>query len=283
MRVFAVSDVHVDYDVNARWVQELSSVDYRDDVLILAGDVSDSVSLLSLTVETLAKRFKKVMFVPGNHDLWVRRSAEEGLTSFEKFEQVCRAVTDAGGLMEPWSCNEVAIVPLLSWYDFSFGQPGLELRQSWMDFRACRWPQGYAEEEVTRHFLALNQAALSVRHEQVITFSHFLPRIDVMPAYIPAPFRALYPVLGTSALDEQIRQINPLIHVYGHSHVNRRLVLNGVQYVNNAFGYPAETRIAEKQLKCIFESAGAPARSPYGDAAVAPPPGPSGLGSGTKC
>jgi Icc-related predicted phosphoesterase len=254
MRVFAVSDIHVDYDVNARWVQALSSVDYRDDVLILAGDVSDSVDLLSFTVETLAKRFKTVMFVPGNHDLWVRQSPP-ALTSLEKFEQVRHLIKACGGLMEPWLCDDVAIVPLLSWYDFSFGQPGLELRQSWMDFRTCRWPQGYAEAEVTQHFLALNQPALAaIKHDQVITFSHFLPRIDLMPSYIPAQFRALYPVLGTAALDEQIRRLNPLIHVYGHSHVNRQLVLNGVQYINNAFGYPAETRIAEKQLKCIFDS-----------------------------
>jgi predicted phosphodiesterase len=253
MRVFAVSDIHVDYDVNARWVQELSSVDYRDDVLILAGDVSDSVDRLSLTIDTLAKRFKTVMFVPGNHDLWIR-SSPPAFNSFEKFEQVRHLIKDCGGLMEPWSCDDVAIVPLLSWYDFSFGQPGLELRQTWMDFRTCRWPQGYAEAEVTQHFLALNQPALSVRHDKVITFSHFLPRIDLMPHYIPAPFRALYPVLGTSALDVQIRELNPLIHVYGHSHVNRQVVLKGVQYINNAFGYPAETRIAEKQLKCIFDS-----------------------------
>lgn len=253
MRVFAVSDIHVDYDVNARWVQALSSVDHLDDVLILAGDVSDSTDRLSFAVEALARRFKKVMFVPGNHDLWILRS-QAAFTSIEKFEQVRHVIANCGGLMAPWSCDDVAIVPLFSWYDFSFGSPGLELRDSWMDFRACKWPQGHAEAEVTRHFLALNQPALSVKHDRVITFSHFLPRIDLMPSYIPAQFRALYPVLGTSALDVQLRRLNPLIHVYGHSHVNRSLVLDGVQYINNAFGYPAETRIANKQLKCIFDS-----------------------------
>jgi predicted phosphodiesterase len=43
MRVFALSDLHIDYEVNAGWVKSLSSVDYLDDVLILAGDISDKL------------------------------------------------------------------------------------------------------------------------------------------------------------------------------------------------------------------------------------------------
>ena len=41
MRIFALSDIHVDYDANAKWVEDLSVFDYQDDVLILAGDLTD--------------------------------------------------------------------------------------------------------------------------------------------------------------------------------------------------------------------------------------------------
>ena len=41
MRLFATSDLHTDYRENFRWLQELSDTEYRDDVLIVAGDVSD--------------------------------------------------------------------------------------------------------------------------------------------------------------------------------------------------------------------------------------------------
>jgi hypothetical protein len=34
MRVFALSDIHVDYDVNAKWVADLSIAEYQDDALI---------------------------------------------------------------------------------------------------------------------------------------------------------------------------------------------------------------------------------------------------------
>ncbi|MEW8406943.1 MAG: hypothetical protein AB2688_19615, partial [Candidatus Thiodiazotropha taylori] len=81
-----------------------------------------------------------------------------------------------------------------------------------------------------------------------ITFSHFLPRIDVMPNFIPHRFRDIYPVLGSPHLDTQIRALNSEIHIYGHSHVNRAVKIKGVRYINNAFGYPSETRIAAKRL-----------------------------------
>jgi Icc-related predicted phosphoesterase len=87
----------------------------------------------------------------------------------------------------------------------------------------------------------------------VVTFSHFLPRIDVMPSYIPRHRRMLYPILGSDRLERQLRLFKPSIHVYGHSHVNREVEIEGVTYINNAFGYPEETRITAKRLLCIHE------------------------------
>jgi len=73
MRVFALSDIHIDYSENAKWIENLSIAEYQDDVLILAGDVSDIQKLLDWGLNIFTKRFKKVLFVPGNHELWVRR------------------------------------------------------------------------------------------------------------------------------------------------------------------------------------------------------------------
>jgi Icc-related predicted phosphoesterase len=77
--------------------------------------------------------------------------------------------------------------------------------------------------------------------------------VDLMPHFIPPQRRMLYPVLGSTGLEVQIRRLRPAIHVYGHTHVNRNLALDGVLYVNNAFGYPHETAITAKELKCIYE------------------------------
>ena len=66
------------------WVcrcEALSNNTYRDDVLILAGDISDDQSVLRNTFEIVVQKFKDVFFVPGNHDLWVRRKERDLLDS----------------------------------------------------------------------------------------------------------------------------------------------------------------------------------------------------------
>ena len=249
MRIFAVSDIHLDYDLNVDWLLNLSKFDYQDDILILAGDISDAPRLLELCFKNLATRFKKVLYVPGNHDLWVFRTHEP--TSLEKYTRVRDIAGAAGVSMEPFHQGSLSIVPLLSWYDYSFGLPSDELRQVWMDFKACTWPPNF---DITQYFLNKNIPFLEIQNGTVISFSHFLPRIDVMPPYIPASKRMLYPILGTELLDQQIRKLKPSIHVYGHSHVNRRVFIEDICYINNAFGYPSETRITAKKLMCIFET-----------------------------
>lgn len=252
MRVFAISDIHVDYDVNAKWISNLSVSDYQEDVLILAGDVTDALRLLGWCLSELTSRFHRVLFVPGNHDLWVVRDAHDK-NSLEKFQEVSTVVNSCGASMRPFSEGGVSIVPLFGWYDYSFGEPTEELRSIWMDFYACRWPNGFREKDVAKHFAALNHDYNGAPNDKIITFSHFLPRLDVMPTYIPGAKRLLYPVLGTARLEQQLRLINPTIHIYGHSHVNRNIKIDGVSYINNAFGYPSETWIAAKRLICVHE------------------------------
>lgn len=251
MRVYAVSDVHIDYEANAAWVSSLSMSEYQQDVLIVAGDVTDTLRKLAWCLGALAKRFRKVLFVPGNHDLWVIRDGQHK-SSLQKFDEVAAVVVSSGASMETFHEKGVTIVPLLSWYDYSFGEPDDELRAVWMDYRACRWPAGYTEKDVTAHFSALNQS-VKPNGGKVITYSHFLPRLDVMPSYIPSVSRKLYPVLGSARLDRELRSVQSTLHVYGHSHVNRQVTIDGVTYVNNAFGYPNETHIAQKRLVCIHE------------------------------
>jgi len=252
MRIFALSDIHIDYDVNAKWIADLSFVDYQHDVLILAGDVTDTLRLLDWCLSTLAKRFRKVLFVPGNHDLWVIRDGREK-NSLEKFDDVREVVESSGASMQTFHERGVSIIPLLAWYDFSFGEPSEELKSVWMDFQACRWPAGFTEKKIAAHFAALNEGVAGPAGDMVITYSHFLPRIDVMPDYIPLACRFLYPVLGSTQLDGQLRSLNSRMHVYGHSHVNRHVTIDGVSYINNAFGYPSETIVALKRLVCIYE------------------------------
>jgi len=252
LRVFAVSDIHLDYEQNRRWLHELSRQEFCEDVLILAGDITDTMPLLEEGLTAVACRFFEVIYVPGNHELWVHRNGADN--SLEQFEAIRRVAQDNGVLMEPRHYDSLSIVPLFGWYDYSFGQPSPELRRGWLDFSACRWPNGFDPARVTRHFVAMNEPALNVRNRTVISFSHFLPRIDLMPAFIPPNKRKLYPVLGSSLLEQQIRKLGSDIHIYGHSHVNLRSAKDGTIYLNNAFGYPHETRRTAKELVCVFKA-----------------------------
>jgi predicted phosphodiesterase len=257
MRVFALSDIHVDYAVNARWIANLSQADHTEDLLILAGDVTDILHSLEWCLGLLATRFRKVLFVPGNHDLWVAREAGSR-DSLEKLEAVRAVAAAAGVSMQPVHGGGVSIYPLLSWYDYSFGEPSERLKALWMDYRACRWPEGFDVARVARHFAALNEAHVTGCADDraaddsrtVITFSHFVPRADLVPPGRKIR-RLLHPVLGNAGLDQQLRRYNPSLHVFGHHHINRRVRIDGVTYVNNAFGYPNEP--THKQLVCVHE------------------------------
>ncbi len=251
VRVFAISDIHIDFKENKQWLHNLSQTDYKADMLILAGDVSDSPQLLEEAFQELKKRFSEVLYVNGNHDLWVRRGKEK--SSLRKFCHLKKIARDQGIRMKPSHFGPLSVVPLFGWYDYSFGHPSADILRRWADYSFCKWPDNFDEAKITRYFISMNETALTIRNQHVISFSHFLPRIDLMPIYIPPKKRQLYPVLGSALLEQQIRKLAPQIHIYGHSHVNRQVFKENTLYVNNAFGYPYETRITAKKLYCVLD------------------------------
>lgn len=64
-RIFAISDIHVDIPENLGLVESWSASEYQNDVLIVAGDVTDNMSLLKTVLKSLTERFYKVCYVPG--------------------------------------------------------------------------------------------------------------------------------------------------------------------------------------------------------------------------
>src|SRR5574342_1314032 len=110
MRVFVISDLHIDYQENRQWLSKLSSVDYLEDILILAGDVTDEQKLLEQCFHELSTKFLKVLFVPGNHELWVLR--DRSSTSIEKYRQICKVAIEHGISIQPFHIDSLSIVPL---------------------------------------------------------------------------------------------------------------------------------------------------------------------------
>lgn len=109
VRVWAISDVHSDYADNEAWVRALASANkgFENDVIIVAGDVSDCSATLLRTMEdemegvewrdrrervgecsliahnltappvAFTAAFSQVFFVPGNHDVWLRAAERD--------------------------------------------------------------------------------------------------------------------------------------------------------------------------------------------------------------
>ena len=59
MKVYAVSDLHVDHKDNLRWLHSLTPDDYGNDILLVAGDIADDLELLkeSFDQEKLIRNF----------------------------------------------------------------------------------------------------------------------------------------------------------------------------------------------------------------------------------
>lgn len=245
MRLFLGSDFHVDYAENLAWLGGLSQSDYTNDVLILAGDISDQIDLVTRSFEIVTRRFAKVLFLPGNHDLWTARSGRG--PSFGKFDELNALCRSFGIETGPITFGRTLIVPLLAWYDYSFGEPGPMIRRGWMDFYKCNW-EGLEPADVAARFDAMNDTPDTAGFEAVYSVSHFVPRLDLMPARYPEKHRALFPVLGSQRIETRIRALGATMHFYGHSHLNRNKTLDGVTYINNAFGYPSETEISAKTI-----------------------------------
>jgi 3',5'-cyclic AMP phosphodiesterase CpdA len=74
LKLWAISDLHVGAEKNRRALSALS--DFPDDWLILVGDVCERIEDLEWVFALCIKKFSKVIWVPGNHELWLVKQEE---------------------------------------------------------------------------------------------------------------------------------------------------------------------------------------------------------------
>lgn len=268
MRIFALSDIHADYEKNLQWVKQLSDSDYTHDVLLIGGDVSHDMGLLCRVLEALREKFSRVFFVPGNHDLWLRSSEPgDSLSKCANLLDHCERLDVRTG--PEWMCDGtggagVWIVPLFAWYVKPEEDPAESLfvpkqgedpkLRMWVDDRAVRWPLFDSGAIPATYFLQRSRlpSSAALKGRPVISFSHFVPRAELIfptPAELQAhgiPLRDPQPrfnfsrVAGCRGLDRRIRALGSAVHVYGHQHRNRRRRIEGITYVSHCLGYPRE-------------------------------------------
>ncbi|CAN6577682.1 unnamed protein product [Malus baccata var. baccata] len=263
LRVFVLSDLHTDYSENMEWVKCLPTVRYKNDTLIVAGDVAETYNNFIVTMSVLKDRFEHVLYVPGNHDLWCRQEGEIHLDSHQKLKKLLDACRGLGVETSPMVLDGLGIIPLFSWYHESFDReeeitsthiPSLEM--ACKDFKACKWSKELSNGDISLalYFDAMNEKNQSLIKEiqntcsQIISFSHFVPRQELCPEKRMLFYPKLPKIIGSDCLEARIRSIHGVegspsaCHVFGHTHFCWDSVIHGIRYVQAPLAYPRERK-----------------------------------------
>ena len=94
MKLYAISDLHLDYEANRRALESVR--ERRGDWLILAGDVGHKEKHLHLALSIFTAKYGIVIWTPGNHDLWTVSSCSPALRGAEKHHRLISICRDYG-------------------------------------------------------------------------------------------------------------------------------------------------------------------------------------------
>ena len=283
-RVRAVSDIHTDYNANMEWARTLEAD--PDCLLIVAGDVSHDTSIIRKTLQTLKRKFGVVSYTPGNHDLWIEHGVDN---SIEKLASLIRLCDDVGVETGPVRIGDIGrglwVTPLLSWHHQSFDtEPDIDpscwgripsVEKLVADYRRARWPEPLSprDESVARWVDGINDYLLGDRLSEfmndgapILTFSHFLPRIELNPEKRYMTYPTLNKAIGSIYVERRLRAMKSSFHIFGHTHfgwdaelapetfVSSQSSLSStepfryVRYVQSSLAYPKEWEYRSRSL-----------------------------------
>jgi hypothetical protein len=249
VRLLAVSDLHVRQAENRRFVEQIAPS--KDDWLILGGDLGESAADLELVFETLAPRFARLLWVPGNHELWtVEKDGLRGEERYAGLVALCRrfGVLTPEDPYERWPGDgpPLVIAPLFLLYDYSFRPDDVPAE------RALAWA---AEEGVvcTDEFVlhpdpypsraAWCEARCKLTEERLaaipadvgtILVNHFPLRRE--HAFLPrVPRFSIW--CGTRRTEDWHTRFRAKAVVFGHLHIRQKREVDGVTFHEVSLGY----------------------------------------------
>ncbi len=267
-----------------------SSSSSEQTMILIAGDVSHDLQILRWTFQTLKQKFAEVAFVPGNHELWLDDKAGERdkcADSIDKMERILQLCLEEDIRIGPVKVGSLWIVPLLSWHHLSFDSEPPICSESWAgiptasrtvkvgaDYRKTVWPHPMTplDDSVAQFIDSLNDVILDLDNidkwdeeeeddATILTFSHFLPRVELLPEkrYLSLP--TLPACSGSTFLESRLRELNENLpnkkngdgmrhlHAFGHSHLAYDLVIEDVRYVHVPLAYPREWEQRRRSLE----------------------------------
>jgi 3',5'-cyclic AMP phosphodiesterase CpdA len=257
-RLLAVSDLHVRYPDNRTVVETLRPTSDAD-WLIVAGDVAEQVDDVAKTLRMLRERFARVLWVPGNHELWTHAKDPVPLRGEQRYRalvEICREL-DVLTPEDPFPVwdgpgGPATVAPLFALYDYSFLPAGTATREEGL---AAAYAAGVVcTDEQLLHpdpypDLAAWCAARIVESER---------RLDACDPALPTVLVNHWPLTrhptlvlrypefalwcgSTRTADWHVRYRATTV-VYGHLHIPRVTWEDGVRFVEASLGYPREWR-----------------------------------------
>jgi 3',5'-cyclic AMP phosphodiesterase CpdA len=255
-KLLAISDLHVGYQENRQIVTGLAPGG-GEDWLLVAGDVGDVYADIEWALTELAGRFAKVIWAPGNHELWTLPDDPvqlRGERRYDKLVELCRSL----GVHTPedpypvWTGEggPALIAPLFLLYDYTYLPAGYPTAEAALAYAydtgvVCNdefllhpdpWP---SRRDWCRARLALTQRRLAARDTTLPTVlvNHY-PLIREPTDILRYPQFAQW--CGTIATEDWHRGYGAAAMVYGHLHIPRRIWRDGVPFDEVSLGYPRE-------------------------------------------
>jgi len=250
MKLWAISDLHVGYRANREALATLPS--YGDDWVILAGDVGETEEHLAFTLGIFRERFARVLWVPGNHELWTLTGEPRGEAKYQLLVDLCRR----HGVLTPedpyptWDGEggPHVIAPLFVLYDYSFRPEDVPLEG------ALAWAEkelgGMPDDEYRLHpdpyptraawcaaRVALTEQRLSALDPaaRLVLVNHFALDERLLRLWRIPRFSLWCGTKKTS--DWHVRYPVDVV-VHGHTHMRATMLLDGVRFEEVSLGYP---------------------------------------------
>jgi calcineurin-like phosphoesterase family protein len=251
MNLWAISDLHLGIDVNRRALARVAA--RPEDWLILAGDIGDSAADLALAFEILAPRFARLVWVPGNHELWTEPRTPGAPRGAERYAALVELARRYGVLtpedpypLWPGHGPKTVIVPLLLLYDYSV-RPAEVPRDGVVAWAAEAGiyaaderrldPEPYAgiaDWCALRLVTSARRLAEIPADTQTILVNHY----PLRPEDVVLPRKPRYaPWCGTRATADWHRRYRARAVVYGHLHVRASRFADGVHFQEVSLGY----------------------------------------------
>ncbi|KUJ36033.1 metallophosphoesterase [Streptomyces sp. NPDC093228] len=255
-QLLAISDLHIGYPENRALVERMHPTS-GEDWLLVAGDVAETVADVRWALELLAGRFRKVIWAPGNHELWTHKNDSLTLRGVERYDHLVAVCRELGVVTpeDPYPVWEgpggpVAVAPLFLLYDYSFLPQGCTTKEQGLEYAhgtgiVCTdefllHPDPYPSREA---WCRARVAETERRLEEIpgdlstVLVNHY--PLDRHPTDILRyPEFAMW--CGTDLTSDWHQRFRVACMVYGHLHIPRTTHHEGVRFEEVSVGYPRE-------------------------------------------